>query len=519
MKTSTLSLKKLLNDDSRRIVVYTYLCGLAAHGVMMFNKLSWYSDLARGLHSTDTKKLIAMGRWMRMLIAKLIDRGFGGISPSLPLFHGLVCLFLIATSACLIARIFDIREKPMQFALSGLMVTFPVVTSTFAFMFTAPHYLFALFLAVAAVYAASGRMGPVRFLIGTACLFCSLGIYQSYFPVAVSLFVVLLILRIAEGRLDTFSAILKTGLYYLGICVCGIGVYFVIWKVTQKLFGDPVTSYQGISTMGTSKLGYYWKAIVTTYKRFLLRFDDGRENVYPLGLGVVQKGIIGLSAIGAICLVIRQLRKKPVTGIVMALLIAILPLCFNLVYVMAAVSPDSDIHTVMLYGQAVLYVFLICCVRLICGDGKKAAAVFRRVAIAALVLMVAVNAYFDNACYLKAEMVQEQTISNMTVLVSRIKSTEGYKDTMPVCFTMNAKRDATYETNSALSEIQIFPFRTIFNRHDPRSVSTVLKYWCGFSPKIVSAKKFKKLEEVVNMPDYPDDGSIRIIDDTVVVKW
>ena len=43
--------------------------------------------------------------------------------------------------------------------------------------------------------------------------------------------------------------------------------------------------------------------------------------------------------------------------------------------------------------------------------------------------------------------------------------------------------------------------------------------WCGFSSETANAEEFKNLPEVQAMPCYPEDGSIQVIGETVVVKF
>ena len=149
----------------------------------------------------------------------------------------------------------------------------------------------------------------------------------------------------------------------------------------------------------------------------------------------------------------------------------------------------------------------------------RVAAVFRKAVAVVLLVMVVGNIYFDNTCYLKAEMEQQQAISSMTVLVSRIKSVEGYKDTLPVCFVFTGKQDKTMPAGDDFFDVDLVSFDKIIPHHNRRNLRNILEHWCAFKPKYVNQKNFKNLDEVKAMPDYPDDGSIRIIDDTVVIKW
>ena len=143
-----------------------------------------------------------------------------------------------------------------------------------------------------------------------------------------------------------------------------------------------------------------------------------------------------------------------------------------------------------------------------------------RIATVLMSLLVIMNVYFANACYLKAEIYQKQTLSEMTVLVTRIKSVEQYKDEMPVSFVLTDNIDSTLTDNQVFSDIKIVPFDT--GQIDPytmeRHLFDNLSVWCGFSPVYVDSECFEKMKEVQEMPCYPDDGSIRIIENTVVVK-
>ena len=46
-----------------------------------------------------------------------------------------------------------------------------------------------------------------------------------------------------------------------------------------------------------------------------------------------------------------------------------------------------------------------------------------------------------------------------------------------------------------------------------------MKQWTGYSPTVIDAAAFAEIDEVKQMPSYPDDGSIAIINDIVVVKF
>ena len=73
-----------LLDGLRESVIYTFVAGILAHGVMMFNKLSWKVDLNRGFVN-DQEKAIGLGRWLKALLNSMVAKAFGGKNLSLPL--------------------------------------------------------------------------------------------------------------------------------------------------------------------------------------------------------------------------------------------------------------------------------------------------------------------------------------------------------------------------------------------------------------------------------------------------
>ena len=506
----------LSNEWVKRVFLYTFICGILAHGSVMTKALFWHDGLALA-YKLSVSSAVRMGRWMRALLGWIVSVMFGGTNPSLPLLYGVVSVFFIAASTCVIIRLYRIEKKIYQMILCGMLVAFPAVTSSFAFMYTAPYYYFGLFLSTLAALAAREKGGLSGFLIGAVCLSCALGIYQIYISVTVSIFVIALVVDIATDRFTTVPDFLKKAFYCLGVSIAGFVLYFVIWKVCLRVMSLTASNYQGISSVGSRSIGDYLGSVKQAYSKFFLLNQNARDNLYPMGLKTAQIIIIALSGVFSVIMVIRQFKKSVLLGVAMALLIVMLPLCFNLVYVFGS----ERVHTVMLYGQCMLYVYLVCAMAYSFRDKTMPGVGLVRLSTAALAIMVAMNVFFDNGCYLRAEMQLQQSISNMTALVSRIKSTDGYDDEMPVCITFEGHMDATITQDEDLSEFNVTPWNRLmpYKGVTQKYCTTyLLKRWCGFSPKYVTYKKFGHKKIVEKMPYYPDAGSVQIVDGTVVVR-
>lgn len=509
----------------KKILIYSYCYGIAAHGIMMFNKMSWHDDIDN-VGMLSFKYVIGLGRWFRAVLAYAVAVTTNGTNLSLPLFHGLISIFFIAISVFILVQIFHIENVWLQSALCGLFVTYPVVTSTFAYMFTAPYYFFALFLVVLAVYYESLRSNTLSFVVSSLCICLSLGIYQAYFSVAVSCFVILIIVGIVDDSLESIKTIFLQGIRYLSICICGLGEYYIIWKLFLKLFNVSVSDYQGFSSIGDSGMSNYIRGIRKAYFAFfqLLKYfypNDINCDLFPMrGARLLEWSVILTCAGISLVLILRKIRRDVYKGLLLACLMGLLPLCFNLIFLMSATSPDSQVHTLMLYGGSMLYVYCIWLIQCIVRDMRELARDAYRVSVVLMSLLVIMNVYFANACYLKAEILQNQRLSEMTVLVTRIKSVEQYNDNMPVAFVITGDVDSTRTKLQVFDNIAIIPYgnRLINPYSTKRNMLNDLEIWCGFSPDYVDPGRFEEMKEVQEMPCYPDDGSIRIVDNTVVVK-
>ena len=102
----------------------------------------------------------------------------------------LVERWTLYSSYVLLVELLQIRQKSYAVLLGALLIAFPAMASLFAYMFTAPYYMFAVLLMIVAVYTAVRY--PYGYLPAIVIIAFSMGIYQTYFGVATSLFVLIL---------------------------------------------------------------------------------------------------------------------------------------------------------------------------------------------------------------------------------------------------------------------------------------------------------------------------------------
>ena len=142
-----MELKVLKDKRFPLVMVSSFIWGIAAHGMMLFNKFSYHDDAlwVDGFNDIDTYGLGRWGRAVAGIIARMI---FGGKHSSTPLFFGLFTIACIALMLYLSCKRLRIQDALVIISLSGVMVCFPAVTGMFGFMFVAPYFFFGSFLGV-----------------------------------------------------------------------------------------------------------------------------------------------------------------------------------------------------------------------------------------------------------------------------------------------------------------------------------------------------------------------------------
>lgn len=126
---------------------------------------------------------------------------------------------------------------------------------------------------------------------------------------------------------------------------------------------------------------------------------------------------------------------------------------------------------------------------------------------------------YSNMCYTKANFIVSQTVSYNNTLIVRIKSIDNYKKNMKVCYINEYnKNEEEVHLHQAFKRIytDYYSQNTLINNYEWKRL---MAFYNGFNPELVDEKKYIDDIRVKNMTAYPDDGSIKIIDDVVVVKF
>lgn len=500
-----------IRPQVRTAFLAALIFGLICHGTILFNKISYQDDIFN-LYTFGAT--ITSGRWMLHILAWLEMLMYGNGNASMPLFNGLISILCVGAVSGLLVSLLEIRSRIYSALLGAVLVAFPALTALFAYMFTSHPYMIGLLMMVLSAFLIC-RETPWWMKIPAVALGgASVGVYQAFLPVLPCIILIydLMVLSREKERLE---AILYRAWGQV-FCVLGVlAVYYAGNRFFLAKFQVELSSYMGINEMGSMSVSTMLSRCKRAYREFLLPARGVITDMYPGSLRVLYRMMQGAEGLLALRLFCRIWKRSRIKALLTALLLALFPMACNLIYVMS-----EDVHSLMVYGQAMQAVLLIW---LLDQADFRRIGLQRAVSLAGSLMLALTGlmyARYDNQAYLKDTLRQQQAFSYYTTLITQIKSLEGYRPDMEICVL-----NGWYTEDPTIAEMEELNFIHL-NTFDGGSGSFMqmtreyfLQNWLGFRIRGYWGLDLYENPELMEMPAYPADGSIRIVDDTVVVKF
>lgn len=500
--------KKHINNSTKITFLSSIIFGFFSHGYMLTNKLPNYDDVSGLAHTYGTG--IASGRWMLSALGNFVKIIMGNFS--LPWFNGILSICIIGIAACIITQIFNIEDKVLCTLTGATMVSFPALTCTLFFMYTSVYYCISILICAYAVLCIK-RNCKYGAITGMFLLSASLGIYQAHISFAIALLVLVLIKDCMDGT--DWKQIIFCSLKFLVLLAGAFIIYFLLVRLSLLVKGAELTGYQGLDKMGHINIVEIPSLIALAYKQYFKLFYTDIFSFNPYLL--IKIAILLLHILILIITIYGIYSKKTMIIMVTAVLYMFFPLTVNLIYLMA---PNSYVYSIMMYSMVAVYIAVILLLQLsykILINKKRLNRLIQWSGTFSLILIIFLQCQFNNVQYLAMNMQYEQAHSYMTTLVSQIKSVEGYNTSMNLVFIGERFEDSSFYTNDDFKEYNMGgrgqELVNIYCQED------FFKRFIGYTqPQDTNWKPWSQLDEVKAMPTYPDDGSIKVINNTIVIK-
>lgn len=169
------------NSERFKICLYSsIIVGLIAHGMMIFNKISYHDDIC---DFTKLSCTYTFGRWTQGWFQWFNGFAFGTKTYSLSTPYGIVALLSIGFISFFILDYLNIKNKFIISITTGVLVCFPSVTSTFGYMFEIPYYFLGSLAGVFGAYVYYRKKTFLTFVVCSFLMAFGVGVYQANIPV------------------------------------------------------------------------------------------------------------------------------------------------------------------------------------------------------------------------------------------------------------------------------------------------------------------------------------------------
>ena len=484
---------KAVWNENRAPFLSALLVGLAAHGYAFGNKLLNHDEIESLFGKGAT---VTSGRWGLELVKILFPDW------SMPWIYGLLSLLLIALSCCFMMKMLDIRSTALRIFLPALIVSFPSLTGTFCFMFTAPAYAWSFFLTTLAVFLLQREKWQAA-LLAVPLLILALGIYQAYISLAASLCIVLMIQDTLKGE-KPVDRIIRFGVKALALLLLSVALYYAVTRlvllVTGAAFNDYVTENVNgaVSIPRRVRMAYDAFFYIFSFRNFYI-ISSEFSRILHIILGVLLLASLGYLALRG---------KKPLHALLLGVLLCLLPLSICCMFL---IMSQESIHTLVMYSFVTVYLLM----------GLAAERIgFRPLNLllsAALAVIVLGNVYFANMCYLKMELQYENARSFYTTLLTRVQSSEGFDESCSLAI-IGRQENLLHSFPELDTELFMGVNRELVNIY---SRENLIRFYLGQDISFADEESIGRLEDdprVAEMAEYPYDGSVRKIDNMIVVK-
>ena len=514
---------KNMPSNTKLAIVSGAIFSVLVHSFMFLNKFVNTDSI--GIWNRSLPGLYMSGRWFSQYAASI--RGTYSIPWVIGIF---ACLYLVVSIAITVS-VLKIKKPTSVVIASLLMAAFPSLAYFFGFDFIADIFTLALLLSALAVYfTVKYKYG---FVLGAFSLMLSLALYQAFLGFAMGMFLLMLIKHILDVDIEVRD-LLKNAIRYATCGVLGLAMYMVSVRIFVMRGSGVMFDYRGMDSMGQIPLGELPGLIQNSFIQFL-RFFIPMSNpfFYVSNFLFWMYFIVFLIILYYLVWIVvtRKIYLHPLRIILLVLCLFSLPVSLNIVDVIIG-DFRSDTLTIYSFVLSIIFAFVLCEEHLatVLQSAKKKTFAFVRWILLCATLMIGINYVVTSGLYYFAlHILYERTFAFHNRVLARIEQTEGFRADTPVALIGEGWFMLGYQDSVA-------NFPTIKNdRGRPRPFATLRSSGVGSNRRFTTfvshylgvqlnhatdaqLADLKRTEEFIQMPFWPQAGSVRYIDGFIVIK-
>lgn len=498
--------------------------GLIAHAYGFLHG-NFSHDSLNALYASAIEETwkIQLGRFL-VPVYRAVFRG----ALAMPWLIGLLSLLLIGVSAYLIVKMFRVQSKPSIALICGLMatnVTVTVVSATYIYELDVD--MLALLLATGAAYLWYRKSDSIPSLLwGAVMLAASIGLYQSYMAVTLSLMMLLSMMDLLDGQ--GCQRVIRKGLRGVAVLLLGGILYAAACRAALVIAGVSLEERTNVFAFGEAGfVGFLIdsvKRFFDTYINFGLHFGGfARNSVFPTGVVLAIDLFVALVILSLVFQRLHQRELRFSDKILTCVLGALMPFGLNVAYFLAR----GYMHDLMTYAYWLAYIVLIVLVWRFAGGGEmKRGLLLKGATVVSVGMLLWGNIAAANTAYLKKDLEQQSALSLMTRVVAQLEAQEDYRaGETEIAFI------GVSEIFRGTPGFDILIGLDGLTDHSPIAQDTSTYYYNAYKAYFDHVLQYpvhlcgdethaalKNHADVRSMPVFPDKGFIRTVDGVMVVK-
>ena len=398
------------------ILLTTLISALACYFYEMVYGLGCPDTLCEGVYYyRNSNYSTSQARWMIRFINAVHGRNV-----IIPVLVVLSYCLMTGLAVYLLCRMTKITSRLFQVLLTAMMISFPIVSHHFAFLYMALAYSFSFLMVVLAAAFVRHKKIP-GFIAAVFCMLFMMGSYQAYIGAVSALAFVLLIYDAVSGE-KIGRALKNFGLYALS-GILGTLINIPVSNLMMRIFhveaDGRVAAFAVKDIFGALSI-----TLPDSYRTFFSYFNNeilGRRYLY-----LVVFALIVVLSIMAIIGKIKE--RKIVHAVIIPVGLALLPLAMNLLYV---IMPSNGMRDLLRYHYVLVFVILF---YLHSQIGKKVVNhILQYATLLVMVCLLVGNVITANCTQMMYKFAYEGTKREATLMLERIYELDGYEqDKTPI---------------------------------------------------------------------------------------
>ncbi len=514
-------IKEIMNKPkSKYVFLSSCIIMFITHIYMYTNMILNHDSVNYYLTGEDMEYYFGCGRWLLWLITR-----FSGIQTLTPVI-ALISVVAVSASCCLLIDLFKIENKWLIICFNILVATFPAVSNSFCYMYNADGIFIAYFLAVFSVWLLNQekKSGTIAAFI---ILILACGIYQLYWSMSVGLAYTVIMLRLInkESKEKFYKVIVR----HLAVYGGSIIAYLALNKIILRLADIEMAGYAGLDSM--LEFGGLQDIIDIVYLANIqvFQFFTGSGYFIPnIWITMINFILLGFG----VCYCVYKMSKcKKADILFICGMVCFMPSVLNNV----SIAGKGYLHSVMMMPFIIPYFFILACMddMLSKKEGGVYVKFISRIIVLALLFLGYNNFLITNKVYARQELNYEATYSYLSRMLMRIEETAAYGENpqIEICFINEIPSEKFHidilEENPSVKQGIFDEGNNMISTNDRTFVKNLKDVYdfydkfLGVGLTRVSDEKYLSIGEssqFKEMPVYPQNGSIQVIDGVLTVK-